>query len=73
MIALALLAGAVGGAAIGAYVARAAAQERCRREVAEIAGAFEAQCFHSTIATGSEVRRRLEVRSMKITSGASIS
>src|SRR5438105_13321682 len=37
MIALALLAGAVGGAAIGAYVARTAAQERCRREVAEMA------------------------------------
>src|SRR5437870_1602851 len=37
VIILGLLAGGALGAALGAYVARTAAQERCRREVAEIA------------------------------------
>jgi hypothetical protein len=43
------------------------------RQLREIARAVEAQCFHCAIATGSEISRRLAVRSMKTTSGASIS
>src|SRR5439155_19871472 len=58
MIVLALLAGGAIGAALGAYVSRTTARDRCRREVAEIA-AKSAADIASTSARLDEWSKRI--------------